>query len=346
MARGLGWKTNAALRADLATGLLGRVPDPNAFETYLKEHDFRNLAPMAFIHAISRATFPSEYSAIESVMSEHPDLATGGYGLPGHRSQPRAEREAELNRDRNDMLTPERLGQFARARAYLEPFGKRQTFNPKVSSYGLKHRAERFHRDRGVEYFYISNGMFIAAALDLGFKVKPDGIKALLNIASKAGGSESTKSEQPFVPLPRGARKRAWSNTMIAAINAGLAQGLFGLEAGDNRWEGNRAKYRFTIGGGIPAIASVTDAGFGELAIDVLVNPRGEGEDSVGVHAWWGFWAKVSDAQASGWLERAKGHWLQTGSGPMGYFRRDIVPALASVSVQPKGYSPTGRFMM
>ena len=83
---------------------------------------------------------------------------------------------------------------------------------------------------------------------------------------------------------------------MIAAVNAGLEQGLFGLRAGDNRWTGDRAKYRFTIGEGLTAIASVTDAGFGELVIDVLVNPRGDGENSVGVHAWSGFWAKVSDA--------------------------------------------------
>lgn len=275
-------------------------------------------------------------------MDNNPKLATGGYGLPGNRSQPRTEREAEFRRDREDMLTPEGIGQFARTRTYLEPFGKRQTLNPKVSSYGLKHRAESFHRDRGVEYSYVSNGMLIAAALDLGFKVKPEGINAFLNIASKPGSAGSiTETGRPFVPLPRGARKKAWSNTMIAAINAGLDQGLFGLKAGDNRWPGSRTKYRFILCEGLPAIASIADVGFGELLIDVLVNPRGEGEDSVGVHAWSGFWAKVSDAQVSGWLERSKGRWLQTESKPLGYFRRDVIPTLANIATRPKGYAPT-----
>ena len=133
---------------------------------------------------------------------------------------------------------------------------------------------------------------------------------------------------------------------MISAINAGLEQNLFGLKAGDNGWTGTRVTYRFTIGDGLPALATVAGAGFGELVVNVLVNPRGEAESSIGVLAWPGFWAKVSDAFASGWLERTKGSWLQTGSKPMCYFRRDIIPTLAGISIKPKGYEPLGRFMM
>jgi hypothetical protein len=347
MARGLGWNTNAALRADLSANAIGRVPDPKAFETYLRDYGFAGAPSVTLLHVIARTKFPSEYAAIQRVMDRDPDLATGGYGLPGDRSQPRAQREAEFRQDREEMLTPERIGQFIRARAYLEPFGKRQSLNTKVSSYGLKHRAENFHRERGVNYSYVSNGMLIAAALDLGFRVKPTNINAFLNISSNPGSSESTaKGERPFVPVPRGARKKAWGNVMITAINAGLEQNLFGLKAGDNRWTGTRAKYHFTVGDGLPAIASVADGGFGELIINVLVNPRGEAEGSIGVMAWSGFWAKVSDAFASGWLERAKGRWLQTDGKPMCYFRRDIITTLAGVSVRPKGYTSTGRFMM
>lgn len=346
MARGLGSNTNAALRADLATGAIERAPSPKAFETYLREHGFAHVSSGALLHAVTRTKFPSEYAAIQRVMDCAPELATGGYGLPGERTQLRQQREAAFRQDREEMLSPERIGQFIRARAYLEPFGKRQSFNTKISSYGLKHRAENFHRDRGMNYSYVSNGMLIAAALDLGFRVKPTGINALLNIASKPGSSDSTtKESRPFIPVPPGARKKAWSNMMIAAINAGLQQNLFGLKADDNRWIGSRATYHLTIGEGLPAVASVADGGFGELFINVLVNPRGEGEQSVGVIAWSGFWAKVSDAFASGWLERAKGRWLQTCSKPVGYFRRDIIATLAGVSVQPEGYAPTGRFI-
>ena len=347
MARGLGWDTNAALRAGLATRPMGRVPDQRPFEQYLRDHGFADAPADTLLHAVARAKFPSEYAAIQRVMEKNAELATWGYGLAGERSQPRAQRQAEFRQDREDMLTLERIGQFIRARAYLGLFGKRQSFNTKVSSYGLKHRAENFHRDRGLDYSYVSNGMLIAAALDLGFRVKPTGINAVLNIASKAGNAgPETNAECSFVPVPPGGRKKAWSNLMISAINAGLEQNLFGLKAGDNGWTGTRATYRFTIGDGLPALATVADAGFGELVVNVLVNPRGEAESSIGVLAWPGFWAKVSDAFASGWLERTKGSWLQTGSKPMCYFRRDIIPTLAGISIKPKGYEPTGRFMM
>lgn len=346
MARGLGWNTNAALRADLVTGATTSVPSSRPFADYLVGHGFADTTGFTLLHAIARTKFKSEYEAIERVLDRNPDLATWGYGLAGDRKQPRLQRETEFRQAREEMLTLERIGQFIRARIYLEQFGKRLSVNTKVSSYGLKHRAEHFHRDRGVVDSYVGNGMFIAAALDLGFQLKPTGINAFLNIASQPGGTDSTGAARNLVPVPKGARKKAWSNLVLAAINAGLEQELFGLRPDDNRWTGKRGIYRFAIGEGLPAIASVADAGFGELIIDVLVNPRGEGETSVGVRAWAGFWAKVSDAYASGWLERAKGRWLQTGAKPMGYFRRDIIPTLAALSVQPNGYAPSGRFMM
>ena len=105
MARGLGWDTNAALRAGLATRPMGRVPDQRPFEQYLRDHGFADAPADALLHAVARAKFPSEYAAIQRVMEKNAELATWGYGLAAERSQPRAQREAEFRQDREDILT-------------------------------------------------------------------------------------------------------------------------------------------------------------------------------------------------------------------------------------------------
>lgn len=74
-----------------------------------------------------------------------------------------------------------------------EKLQPRKTFNTKRSSYGLKHSCERFFRlkeEKGDSYpprnysdkHYISNGSFIVAMHELGFKVKPDSLNAHFNI--------------------------------------------------------------------------------------------------------------------------------------------------------------------
>lgn len=52
MARGLGWNTHAALRADLATHPTGRIPDRKAFEIYLRDHGFSDAHSIALLHAV------------------------------------------------------------------------------------------------------------------------------------------------------------------------------------------------------------------------------------------------------------------------------------------------------
>jgi hypothetical protein len=55
----------------------------------------------------------------------------------------------------------------------------RQTFNPRHSSYGLKHMAEE---DIG----YITNGQFIAAMMACGYRYKVVGLNALFNVSERA----------------------------------------------------------------------------------------------------------------------------------------------------------------
>jgi hypothetical protein len=240
-----------------------------------------------------------------------------------------------------------------RACAYLAQVERRKTVNRSCTSYSWKHVAERFHRGQGTENPYVSNGMFLAAAIHMGFIVKSDRANspnAYLNIASE---KEPRRSSSSMLAGNVGGETRitAWRNMMVAAINAGLDQGLFGLAEDDNRWPGFEADargrdvthvYHFTFGG-LPAIASVRDAGFGELAIHVAVNPAKRGEEFVRA-ANGGLYA--GDAFAAGWLERKKGKWLQRTKRPTNAFRRAILPVIAAVEVEPKGFQDTGPLMM
>jgi hypothetical protein len=58
-------------------------------------------------------------------------------------------------------------------KAFITWFGKpRKTINGSVSSYGLKHAAERWSGSRG-GIPYVSNGAFIVAAREMNIPMKP-----------------------------------------------------------------------------------------------------------------------------------------------------------------------------
>jgi hypothetical protein len=48
-------------------------------------------------------------------------------------------------------------------------FESRKTFNKKLSSYGLKHKIERYLKDQGIKDNYCTNEQFILAMTDLGY---------------------------------------------------------------------------------------------------------------------------------------------------------------------------------
>lgn len=120
-------------------------------------------------------------AAVEAVMAEWPDLTFIGFFTPEFKELP-ADRESRKVDDRARMLTDNALEQFERCREYIAAnleVGPR--VNPNVSSYGLKHRVERWYPER--EGVYVSNGMFIAAMIDQGFRVgQIDGPNCFFNI--------------------------------------------------------------------------------------------------------------------------------------------------------------------
>ncbi|HWK33912.1 MAG TPA: hypothetical protein VNR51_09570 [Hyphomicrobium sp.] len=166
---------------------------------------------------------------------------------------------------------------------------------------------------------------------------------------------KTTSSKYHEIDYSASARQRAWRNAMVAAINEGLARRLFSLRPGDNRWPGgNREQFaqqkpyvfRFAVGD-IPAIASLWDAGWDEIAVHVALWPTPDAENWVGAGNA-GFHA--GELFASGWLERRSGAWLQVSSDRRNGWsfrcRRHRLDEVASLELRPAGYADRGSFAL
>lgn len=95
----------------------------------------------------------------------------------------------DFGQARSEMTSPDGIAEFGHALAFLEECERTRTVTTPRSSYGWKHVAERVAREAG-RPVYISNGMFIAAAIALGFIVEresPRSPNAFLNISRRSG---------------------------------------------------------------------------------------------------------------------------------------------------------------
>lgn len=138
----------------------------------------------------------------------------------------------------------------------------------------------------------------------------------------------------PSSYLRASARKRAWRNLMVCAVNAGFEQHLFSLKPDGNYWQINSKSpgvlFSFVFPSGHPARGWCGDAGFGELSFHAAVNPI---DDRVrGVIA--GSYAGDSFGQC--WLDRSNRSYLKTAS--YFYCSRELLEPLAAISVSSTGY--------
>lgn len=163
---------------------------------------------------------------------------------------------------------------------------------------------------------------------------------------------EFEHSYSPFKTFPlrtqRSARWRVWRNLMVAAINAGLEQRLFGSSEGENWWPGGaedshhcvQTTYRFMVDEDLPAIARVDAISGGELSINVVLRPR-----KADIEPEWYCDLTSGEAVACGWVERRLGAWLQDG-GENVHCKRALQSRLADVEIEPAGYADQGSFFM
>lgn len=77
----------------------------------------------------------------------------------------------EFARERQELH--EHLVEIAASADWIKRQTRIKTFNTHSTSYGYKHSVERWFRGRPGPYVYVANGSFIAAALGLGFPLKP-----------------------------------------------------------------------------------------------------------------------------------------------------------------------------
>ena len=101
---------------------------------------------------------------IQRIVALHPERTDFGFGIFDERGLSPEERETEFKRNRAIMFEERSLLQFMAARAWLHGQQKRKTIYRKGTSYWLKHVASH---DIG----YVTNGMFIAAAVSAGFQI-------------------------------------------------------------------------------------------------------------------------------------------------------------------------------
>jgi hypothetical protein len=115
------------------------------------------------------------------ILEREPELSDFGYGLSDFEKTPE-ERRARFEKDRQAIREPDSLVQFLTACRWLGQFAKIKVLNKRGTSYGLKHIAEK-------EIGYVTNGVFIAAAIAEGFRVRREGRRspnAVLNISTTA----------------------------------------------------------------------------------------------------------------------------------------------------------------
>ncbi len=117
---------------------------------------------------------------IQAVIDLVPELTDFGIGIYDNgRGLDKAQKKAEFDKNQSSLLDSSES--FEKAVFWLKQVGKIKSFNPHRSSYGLKHLAEK---DIG----YITNGVFIAAAIHSGFKYKitPQNPNVQFNMSEKS----------------------------------------------------------------------------------------------------------------------------------------------------------------
>lgn len=118
---------------------------------------------------------------IEEVMNNFPELNDSGMGLVRwNKNETNDERIKKLADERKMLI--EKKESFEKTVSWLSNIDKIKSINKVHSSYGLKHIAEK-------QIGYITNGVFIAAAISCGFEFKPiaeDSINVHFNMSEKS----------------------------------------------------------------------------------------------------------------------------------------------------------------
>jgi hypothetical protein len=208
IARGLGWATNAAMRASLSLGKTQRAVHPDAFSQYLADRGYE-AAGQLLIRAVLRAH-------VQAIMGQNPDLTHHGFGVYEDGRISESERQTRYAVNRSEMLSDGAIGEFERAVEFLSILELTSAPTSVFHSYNLKHSAERWHRRCGIEgrweREYVSNGMLLAAAFYLGLRVRRasrTSFVGYLNVSTTSVRAIADLEKPPLPQLEKGELFRA-----------------------------------------------------------------------------------------------------------------------------------------
>ena len=183
VARGLGFTSNAALRAKL---------DDQPFAATVDERAAAEFAHSVSLHLPRRLLSRTlARSMMEPIVEENPILTMHGFGIPDRHGFYGPKYEDEFKRSRAAFYDESGCDQFELALLLLQHAPRRKTLNMKNWSYGIKHIAEDISRAHGVRTDlgnYVSNGSIIVAAYYEGFLVRRArhrSLNAFLNISAR-----------------------------------------------------------------------------------------------------------------------------------------------------------------
>lgn len=112
---------------------------------------------------------------LASIMEMYPTLNDFGFGVPLNTRN--IYRESYLRESRRSLQNSDQ--EFIKVCEWLSQIKITKAINTKHTSYGLKHIAEK-------EVGYITNGLFIAAAIHSGFRIEISGPNARFNMSEKS----------------------------------------------------------------------------------------------------------------------------------------------------------------
>ncbi len=182
---------------------------------------------------------------------------------------------------------------------------------------------------------------FVERLKQLGYEDDPE-FDFEMTILTPVAGVVSTVPDSAYEIEYKTTRQKAWRNLMVCAVNAALAQKLFSLRPGDNRFPDNMRRgelFDFVLPNGMSARGSVSDAGFNELSVHAAVNPKGDMVRAFNA----GF--DAGDAFATTWIERERGAWMQSSDSSFNC-RKALLDQLAALQVAPQGFGDRGLVIM
>lgn len=219
LARGLGARTYSSLLRQVEKAPGDEVvADGIAFTRYLASKNFETSA-VPFYQAVARC-------ALRAVAERTPLLTYWGIGTgePQRKPDGRWEDHRDINaafRRQREALVEADIESFLACLALLSNISKTRTVRPAAGSYRLKHIAEHFvcHYPEGGDLGprYVSNGVFIAAAVHAGFAWKgyrlPSGYESL-NVSFNMGKQQLEDLDCEIRPDSGAAENRRWRQQM------------------------------------------------------------------------------------------------------------------------------------